>query len=209
MAQSKFRNEAARPLFAYVGVTDRAVEVVRGSVADIQRRIVEVQKDVEARVNNGVGLLSKEAQARRTVVEARVGELQERAKALPEKVQALLEDNEVTYGQLVARGETLVTRIRNQESTRAAVQEAETAAAEAKATAAEAAEAARATAKTAQRAAKKTENAAERAVKKTADTARKTSTAPRTRAKATGTTVKRAASKASQATVEATKKVGD
>lgn len=211
MAQLKFdlKAEATKPLYAYVGVTDRAVEVVRGSVADVQKRLIGVQKDVERRVNGRVEALTREAQARRGTVETRVAEMQEATKSLPEKLHALLEQNEVTYGQLVARGETLVTRIRNQESTRAALQEAEATVAEVRTAATEAAEATHATVKTAQRGAKKTQNAAGRAVKKTAETARKTSAAPRRSAKATGTTARRTAATTANATAEAAKKVGD
>jgi heparin binding hemagglutinin HbhA len=204
MAQNKFaiKTGATKPLYAYVGVTDRAVEVVRDSVADLQKRLAEVQKDVQSRVAGvqkiDLESLTKEAQARRGAVEARVAELQDRAKALPEIVQALLEQNEVTYSQLVARGETLVTRIRKQDTTQAAVKSAKTSSAKAKTTTTQASKAGKSTAQ-----------AAKKAARTTADNATKQSKAPKSSAKATGTTAKRAATNASKATVQATKKVGD
>ena len=44
MATAKFdiKTEATRPLYAGVGVTDRAVEAVRGSLAQGQKRINDV-----------------------------------------------------------------------------------------------------------------------------------------------------------------------
>ena len=48
MAQAKFdiKNEATRQFYAGVGVTDRAVELVRDYVADMQKRLVELQKSI-------------------------------------------------------------------------------------------------------------------------------------------------------------------
>ena len=138
MAKAKFdiKTEAARPLLAGVGVTDLAVERVRGVVADVQKKFVGVQKDVQKSVNDldfqpqalreqavtvvsaRVDALSKDAKARRTAIEARVAELQAEAKAYPAKVQALLNENVAAYDELVKRGETLVCRIRRQEATK-------------------------------------------------------------------------------------------
>ena len=53
MATAKFdiTTEALKkPVLAYVGVTDLAVEIVRDVVADVQNRVTGVQKDVTARV---------------------------------------------------------------------------------------------------------------------------------------------------------------
>ena len=49
MAKAKFdiKTEATRPLYAGVGVTDLAVETVREYVADVQKKVAGVQKDVE------------------------------------------------------------------------------------------------------------------------------------------------------------------
>ena len=48
MAKTKFdiKTEATRPLYAGVGVTDLAVEFVRGYVTDVQTRVADVQKNV-------------------------------------------------------------------------------------------------------------------------------------------------------------------
>jgi len=229
MAQAKFdiKTEVTRPLYAYVGVTDRAVEVVRESVTDLQKRFVEVQKDVQSRVqtvsksvqdldfepkalrtqattavNGRVEALSKDAQARRAAVEARVAELQK-------LVRDLLKQNEVTYDQLVSRGETLVERIRRQQSTQDAVKSAKTSSAKAKTTRTQAKNASKSTARTAERGVKSTAKSAERAAKSTSASARKSSTAPQSSAKATTTTAKRAAKSASKATAQGAKKVGD
>ena len=133
-----------KPVLAYVGVTDLAVEIVRDLVTETQTRIAGVQKDVTARVadaqktagdpkaladrattvvNARVDALAKDAKARREAIEARVAELQAEAKAYPGKVQKLVDDSvdtaTDTYADLVKRGESLVGRVRRQESTRA------------------------------------------------------------------------------------------
>ena len=128
MAKAKFdiKTEATRPFYAYVGVADRTAEVVRESVSDLQKRLAEAQTEMQERwaqaqesvkdIDLEPGTLREkvtdrwtegleEAQERRARVEARMTELQEKAKTLPERFQAVLEENEVTYDQLVARGE--------------------------------------------------------------------------------------------------------
>jgi hypothetical protein len=203
MAQAKFdiRTEVTRPLFAYVGVTDRAVEAVRESVTDLQKRFVEVQTRVVS-VSKSVQDLDFEPKTLRaqatTVVNGRV-----------EALSNLLKQTELTYDQLVVRGETLVERIRRQQSTQEAVKSAKTSSAKAKTTRTQATKATRSTAKTAQRAAKSTAKTAERAAKTTTAAAQKSSTAPQSSAKATATTAKRAAKSAGKATAQGAKKVGD
>ncbi len=51
MAKAKFdiKTEATRPLYAGVGVTDLAVSLVREYVADVQKLVAGVQKDVQTR----------------------------------------------------------------------------------------------------------------------------------------------------------------
>jgi heparin binding hemagglutinin HbhA len=165
MAKTKFdiKTEATKPLFAYVGVTDLAVEVVRDFVSETQTRLAGVQKDVTARVADvqktaadpkalrdqaatvvtaRIEGLTKDAKARRKAIEARVIELQAEAKAYPAKVQTLVDDNVTTlatqatgtYAELVKRGESLVGRIRRQESTKATVKSARTTVSKAKTT---------------------------------------------------------------------------
>jgi hypothetical protein len=204
MAKAKFdiKSEATRPIYAYVGVTDLAVEAVRGSVTDVQKRFNEVQTrvsdfDFEPKalrqqavtiVNARVESIANQAQARRAAIEARVAELQELAKD--------------TYTDLVVRGETLVERIRKQESTQAAVKSGKTTSAKAKTTRTQAGKGASATAKTAK-------SSAQRAAKSTTTTAKKQSTRPKSSAKATATTAKKTGAAATKATSQAAKKVGD
>ena len=103
MAKAKFdiKTEATRPFYAGVGVTDLAVEAVRDYVADVQKKFVGVQKDVQKTVkdldfepkalrdqavtvvNARVDALSKDAKARRAAIEARVAELQSEAATRP------------------------------------------------------------------------------------------------------------------------------
>ena len=170
MAKAKFdiKTEATRPIYAGVGVTDLAVEFVREYVADVQKKFAGVQKDVQTKVSDfelqpaalrdqavtvvsaRVDALSKDAKARRTAIEARVAELQADAKALPTKVQGLLNENVATLGDayvdLAKRGETLVERIRKQESTKATVSSAKTTSAKAKTTKTQATKATKTTA---------------------------------------------------------------
>ena len=50
MAKAKFdiKTEATRPIYAYVGVTDRAVEAVRESVSDVQNRVSDIDFEPKA-----------------------------------------------------------------------------------------------------------------------------------------------------------------
>jgi heparin binding hemagglutinin HbhA len=240
-----------KPVLAYVGVTDLAVEIVRDLVTETQTRIAGVQKDVTARVsdvqktagdpkaladrattvvNARVDALAKDAKARREAIEARVAELQAEAKAYPGKVQKLVDDNVATatdtYDDLVKRGETLVGRVRRQESTKRTVASAKTTKTKAKTTATQAKKAVdaetTATKKTVtanKTAAKKA--AAKKSTSKTAATktaakkaparkapAKKTVTA-QSSAKATVTAAQKTAANATQAVTEAAEKVGD
>src|SRR4051812_26066661 len=226
MAKAKFdiKTEATRPLYAGVGVTDLAVEAVREYVAEVQNKLAEARKDVSTRVAdaqktvNGldfqpqvlreqaiiavgtrVDALSKDAKARREAVEARVAELHAEARTL---VDENLTTFSAAYADLAKRGQTLVERIRNQQSTQATVTAAQTTATKAKTTRTQATTATKPTAKTT---AKKVAATA----KKATDTAKKTSTAPRSSAKATATAAKKTATNAAQATTDAAVKVGD
>jgi heparin binding hemagglutinin HbhA len=178
-----------RPLYAGVGATDRVVEVVRGYVADVQKRALAVQRDVQQTVANldyqpqalreqatklvaeRVGGLN-DAAARRRFVETRVAALQADAKALPTRLQKLVDEQVATagdtYDELVKRGESLVGRIRRQASTREAVASAETTVAKAKTTRTQATKAARSATKSAKR------SPAKRSAKATATSAAKT-----------------------------------
>jgi hypothetical protein len=170
---------AAKPLYAGVGATDLAVEYVREYVADVQKKVTKVQKDVQTRfagVQKNVKSFEFEPKAVReqtvTVVNSRVSELRSDAKAQVEKVQTLVNENVATvtdtYGDLAKRGETLVARIRKQEATKATTASAKTTAAKAKTTKTQA----KKTAKKASSSAKATRTSA----KKTASNAAKATT---------------------------------
>ena len=178
---------AAKPLYAGVGATDLAVEYVREYVADVQKKVTKVQKDVQTRfagVQKNVKGFEFEPKAVReqtvTVVNSRVSELRSDAKAQVEKVQTLVNENVATvtdtYGDLAKRGETLVARIRKQEATKATTASAKTTAAKAKTT--------------------KTQ--AKKSTKKASSSA-----------KATRTSAKKTASNAAKATTTGASKVGN
>jgi hypothetical protein len=204
---------AERPFYATVGVTDLAVEAVRDYVTDVQSRVLGFGKDVQKNVTSldlqpkvlretavsvvseRVEALQQDAQARRTAFEKRVAELQGEAKAVPSRVQSLVDENvaalEGAYGDLVKRGESLVGRIRRQQSTQDTVKAAETTVAKAKTTRTQATKATRTTAK------------------KATSTAKKQSATSRGSAKATVTAAKKTASSAARAAAEAAEKIGD
>lgn len=227
MAKTKFDlktlelpSVAAKPLYAGVGVTDLAVEIVRDYVSDVQKKVAGYQKSVSdfdfepqalrkqaaTAVNARIEALSKDAKTRRAAVEARVADLQADAKALPTKVQTVVNDNvetvSDTYADLAKRGEVLVTRVRKQESTKATVSSAKTTSAKAKTTKTQGAKATSATAKTTKASAKTT-------VKKATTTAKKTATPAKSSAKATGTAAKKTVASAANATTDAAVKIGD
>ncbi|MEP7739294.1 hypothetical protein ABKW28_16720 [Nocardioides sp. 31GB23] len=237
MAKTKFdiKSEATKGLYAGAGVADLVVETVREYVTDVQTRITGVQKSVTdidlkpealrkqavTTVNARVDALTEDAKARRSAIEARVAELQNEALALPGKVQGTAT---ATYTDLAKRGETLVTRIRRQESTKAATTSAKTTSAKAKTTKTQGTKAANTTAKKAstqtktaakksttatKTAAKKTTTAAKTGTKSTTATAKKASAPAQSSAKATGTAAAKTAENAAKATTEAAKKVGD
>jgi len=133
MAKAKFDIKtqipaaAAKPLYAGVGATDLAVEYVREAVADVQKKLAEVQKDVQTRfagVQKNVKDFDFEPKALReqTVarVNTRVTELRSDARAQATKVQTRVNENVATvtdtYGDLAKRGEQIVTRIRRAEA---------------------------------------------------------------------------------------------
>ena len=204
---------AERQFYATVGVTDLAVEAAREYVTEVQSLVRGFGKDVQknvasvdiqpkalrdtavAVVSDRVEALQKDAQARRTAFEKRVAELQGEAKAVPSRVQSLVDENvaalEGAYGDLVKRGESLVGRIRRQQSTQDTVKAAETTVAKAKTTRTQATKATRTTAK------------------KATSTAKKQSATSRSSAKATVTAAKKTASSAARAAAEAAEKVGD
>ena len=222
MARTTTNNDLRAPLYATLGATDRAVEIVRDSVSDLQTRLTELQQSINKLERDPQALrvrATREAQERRAAIEARVNELRSRALAVPTRVQTLLAENEVAYSQLVARGDALVRRVRRQKSTQDTVKATRTASSKAKTTATQASKAGRSTAKSAQGAAKSTAKSAQDAAKSTAKsakssakststTARRQSQAPKSSAKATSTSAAKAAKSATKATADAAKKVG-
>lgn len=187
MARTTLNNDLRRPLYATVGATDRAVELVRESVSDLQARLSEPQK-----------LRVRTVDPSSAAIRSRLAELQSRALDVPDRVQGFLEQHEVAYDQLVARGDALVRRIRRQKSTQDTVKAARTTSSKAKATSTQAGNAGRSTTRSAQRAATNATT-----------TARRQSGAPKSSAKATATSARKTAKSAARATADATKKVGD
>ena len=200
MAKAKFdiKTEATRGLYAGAGVADLAVETVREYVAKGQTRFAGVQKDVAGfdyspqalrkQVNARVEALSKEAKARRAAAEARVAGLRKEATT---RVSENADTATDAFGDLVKRGETLVSRIRRQEATKATKRSAKTTSSKAKTTKTQTSKATKSTAK------------------KASTTAKKQSSTPRSSAKATTTAAKSTASNAAKATSDAASKVGN
>jgi hypothetical protein len=205
-------NDLRSPLYATLGATDRAVELVRESVTDLQTRLVELQQSIDkfeadpkqlrtrtvGAVNEQTENLTREAQRRRAAIEGRINELQSRALEVPDKVQGFLEQHEVAYAQLVERGDALVRRIRRQESTKQTAKAARTTSSKAKTTATQSGNASRSTA-----------SSAKGAAKGATTTAQRQSKAPRSSAKATATGAAKTAKSAAKATGDAATKVGD
>jgi hypothetical protein len=204
---------ATKPVYAGVGVTDLAVERVREYVSDVQKSVRKIDLEPQALagqaatvVNARVDAISKDAKARRTAVEKRVAELQAEALALPGKLQASVEE---AYGDLVTRGETLVTRIRKQESTKATTTAAKTTTAKAKTTKTQATTATKSTAKKSTSGAKKTTATAKKSASTAKKTAAKKSAPVKSSAKATTTAATKTAAAATEAVTDAAAKVGD
>jgi len=179
--------EATRPLYAAAGATDVLVGYVRDAVADVQKQLADVQ--------TRIGSLDFEPAALREVIEARVAELQGFVAGNATTVNA-------AYADLAKRGETLVGRIRTQESTKATATAAKTTTTKAKTTKTQATKAATKTTTTAKKATKST-------AKKATSTAKKTSAAPKSSAKATVTAAEKTAAAAVDATTDAAVKIGD
>lgn len=237
-AKFDLKTEATRPLYAYVGATDLAVETVRDYVADLGKRAADVQKSVTSfdakslreqavkAVSVRVEELQKDAKARRADIEKRVADLRKDAEELPTRMQSSVDENVKVvgdaYGDLVKRGESLVSRIRNQASTQEAVKGAKTTVAKAKTTATQAKKAVDAevtatkkvvTAEVAE--AKKAVADVQATVKKAAKKAparkapaKKTTAAERS-AKATVTSARKTAAASAKAVVDAAEKIGD
>ena len=106
MADAKFdiKSEATRPFYATVGATDLAVEVARNYVNDLQARVVDVQKKVQAfefepktlndkavaEFNSRRGSLTKDAREAQARLEGRLKELQAELKDAQSRLEAKL-----------------------------------------------------------------------------------------------------------------------
>jgi hypothetical protein len=89
--------EATKPLFAFVGVADLAIEQAKDVPADVTARVSKVQ--------------------------TRLSEVPAQVKTLPNRVSTATEKATDLYTQLTVRGERLVTQIRRQPATEAAIAE--------------------------------------------------------------------------------------
>ena len=221
MADARFDITTLKPVLAYVGATDLAVGKIRGVVADAQKRVVAVQKQ------------ATDPQAIREAIEARVAAVQNEALAYPGRVQKTVDENVAgvaeAYTDLVQRGQSLVRRVRRQQSTQAAVASAQTTRAKARTTATQArkvvgaeiagtsteAAASTATRTTPKKATPKKATAKKATAQKATaqkSTARKstaTSSPVQSSAKATVTAAQKTAANAVQAVTDAAEKVGD
>lgn len=205
--------DAKRPFYAVVGATDLVVEYARNYTADVSARLTDVQSRV-AKIDLEPKALRDQA---RTLVVSRIDEVNEdvkearttvesRAKEARTQVEAYVNDAvaEVTetYGDLAARGRTLVERIRRQQATQDAEAATKTTVAKAKTARTQTTKSAKGTASTAKSAAKSTARKTSASAKKTAGTA-KSST------KATATSATKAAEATAKAAGDAAEKVGD
>ena len=101
-------DEVKKPVFAYVGVADLALEQAKELPAELTAYTQKVQARLE-NVPAVVKTLPEQVKTLRTDVETRVEKATEKATEL--------------YAQLTVRGERLVTQIRRQPSTEAAIAE--------------------------------------------------------------------------------------
>lgn len=204
-----------RPLYVGVGVTDFAVEAVRGLVSDAQARANRAQKRLEdldaaelreqatRRVNERVEAFGKAAEETQEAAEKRISELQDEVRSIPTRISDFVVGNVEAatdvYVDLAKRGESLVTRVRRQESTQDTVRNARTTKAKAKTTRTQAKKTADKVEKVAEQGAEETAKTAKTAAKSTRTTAKKAATSTKSTAKGgatkTANTAKTAAKK--------------
>ena len=101
-------DDVRKPVFAAVGVADLAIEQVKDVPAELSSQAEKVQSRL-AEVPSVVKTLPEQVKGLRGEVETRVAKAQETATEL--------------YGKLAVRGERLVTQIRRQPATQAAIAE--------------------------------------------------------------------------------------
>ncbi len=186
-----------------VGAGDLAVQKLREAQADLSARAAAL--DPKA--------LRDQAQA--TVVSA-----PEQVKALPTKAQAAFGDAVATaltaYGELAARGNNLVARVRRQQATEDLKAQASTTMSHAKGTtttvkksAASTQSAAKSATTTAKKSAKKSAKSTTTAAKSAATTARKNAARTKTSAKSTSTSARKTVTAAKKAADATASKVGN
>jgi hypothetical protein len=111
---------AARPIYAGVGVTDLAVETVKGYVTDVQKSVKDFEAPKPKTLQDKAVAQFNDTRAK---FEAKLSELQADAKALPSKVQGRYDDNVATltkqYADLAKRGESVVTKLRKGDAVKA------------------------------------------------------------------------------------------
>jgi len=106
-----------KPFYAYVGVADLAVEKLRA--------LPEVY-------THGFNTAQAQVSQARGSVKSLPDNVREQLQALPNQLQALPAKARGTYADLVKRGEKLVTSVRNNPNTKAALKQAKTARSQAK-----------------------------------------------------------------------------
>jgi heparin binding hemagglutinin HbhA len=115
--QRQIKVDPTRPFYAAVGGVDIAVAAARTGLTEAQTRLSRVELEPRVLVGRGT-----------TLVLSSVDALQREAKSLPIRVEAKLneyvadlgetvDDINVQYVDLAARGRKLVTRIRRQQAT--------------------------------------------------------------------------------------------
>ncbi|PWD95510.1 hypothetical protein DEQ16_10215, partial [Dietzia maris] len=118
------------PVYAYVGANDLAIQAVSGLVNDLRRRAEDAVSDAQSRVTERVSDVQNRLTERVTGAQERVSEVPERVQSLPAEVEDLVnrfrpeELRKVAdayvqvaagiYGGLAARGEDVVSRLREE-----------------------------------------------------------------------------------------------
>jgi hypothetical protein len=121
---AEVRKEARKPLFAYVGAGDYAVEQIK--------RLPEVYSEARANyrsaVTNANTAVTTAVKDYRSAVQTLPATVKELPTSLKSSLTELSGKANEFYGDFVQRGEKLVTSIRRQPATQEAVSEAKTAA---------------------------------------------------------------------------------
>ncbi|HET6299106.1 MAG TPA: hypothetical protein VFG33_37400 [Kribbella sp.] len=148
------------PLYVIAGAGDLAVEKFRAVSEDVTSRFAKLdQKTVQTELTKRQTEFAKRFEALAADARTVPAKLRELPAVAQASLSTVLGQAEVTYEDLAARGEEIVTRIRSQKATEDLVAQAKTTVSKAKAT---------------RTTARKTADTATRNVKATATSARKT-----------------------------------